>query len=99
GLHPFKVATGVRLPVRVGIVPVPDPLRLAGGGGPKYELRPFCRCLTDPWGQTASTAAGSWWIRSTRCVHYFGSMARSLLTCLRVPLSAWAMYMFIRTWC
>jgi hypothetical protein len=31
------------------------------------------------------------------CMHSFGSMTPRLLTILKLPLLAWAMYMFIRT--
>jgi hypothetical protein len=31
------------------------------------------------------------------CMHSFGSMTPRLLTILKLPLFAWAMYMFIRT--
>ena len=33
----------------------------------------------------------------TPCMHSFGSMTPRFLTILKLPLFAWAMYMFIRT--
>src|SRR5258708_6556701 len=60
------------------------------------DFRCECRCA-----YRVKTPMYCYWlfVHLMPCIHSFESMAPGLLTILKLPFSARAMHMFIRTWC